>query len=231
MAAWAVFAEFSDARFGADARFVGASFGGNTRFVGVSFAEACNFSGTRFDGEALALDRVTFPEMIAIAGYVRSLSARNTRFLAGADLRLPKASAQLDGAEFARPSVLSDARVLSLREARVGELTLAGVDLSECRFAGARGVDSMRLEGDSRLPWSPGGWRWTARRVIVFESRSVRLGQATPDPGDDDRRVTVRHAALTIQAQAFATPRTQPMCAGNRGWVAPAVPGRGRVST
>jgi uncharacterized protein YjbI with pentapeptide repeats len=203
---WRAGADFAGARFGAEARFVGANFGGKTRFLGASLAEACNFSGARFDGEALTLDETTFPERIAIAGEVGLLSGRNAVFLSGADIRLPNAEAQLEKAEFAGPSVLSDARILSLREARVSDLTLAGVDLSECHFVGARGLDTMRLEGDSRLPWSPRGWRWTPRRVILDErvwraQRSKAWAELDPEhPRDavepDSRRIAATYRGL-----------------------------------
>jgi tetratricopeptide (TPR) repeat protein len=72
-------------------------------------------------------------------------------------------------------------RVLSLRRAKVAQLTLAGIDLTVCRFEEAHGLDQLRLER-VRFPRAPGGWqwmrsgvphpvRWTPRQVLAEEHR------------------------------------------------------------
>lgn len=114
-------------------------------------------SGTRFDGNMLVFDDASFPERVPVSGHARSVSCTNTRFLGGGDLRLPRAEIVLDGTDFSRPSTLSGARVTSLRQATVADLTLASVDLSTCHFSDARGLDQMHLEGDVAFAWSPGG--------------------------------------------------------------------------
>jgi uncharacterized protein YjbI with pentapeptide repeats len=66
--------------------------------------------------------------------------------------------------------------VLSLRDARVAQLSLSGVDLRPCRFARAQGLDDLAYE---RVEFAepPRGWkwirwrpvRWTRRRTIAEE--------------------------------------------------------------
>ena len=67
-------------------------------------------------------------------------------------------------------------RVLSIRAARVAQLSLSGADLEPCRFAGAHGVDELRLERvDFARPPKRWRWirwrlaRWTRRRTIAEE--------------------------------------------------------------
>jgi hypothetical protein len=63
---------------------------------------------------------------------------------------------------------ISRARLISLRRADVAGLTVAGVDLRACRFAGALHLDQFRIE-ESNFGSTPKGWHWTARQVIAEE--------------------------------------------------------------
>ena len=68
-------------------------------------------------------------------------------------------------------------RVVSLRRAKVADLTLSAVDARACRFVGAHGLDELRLERVGfALP--PEGWRlvrrwrpvrWTRRQTVAEE--------------------------------------------------------------
>jgi hypothetical protein len=68
-------------------------------------------------------------------------------------------------------------RVLSLRRAKVAELTLSGLDLRACHFVGAHGLDELRLEraqfSTPPAGWhtTPAGWRarWTRRATVAEE--------------------------------------------------------------
>jgi hypothetical protein len=65
-------------------------------------------------------------------------------------------------------------RVVSVRRAKVAQLTLSGVDLQACRFAGAHGLDRMHLEQVLFAQPPPGWqrrlpWRWTRRQTIAEE--------------------------------------------------------------
>jgi uncharacterized protein YjbI with pentapeptide repeats len=68
-------------------------------------------------------------------------------------------------------------RLVSVRRAKVASLTVSGVDLRACRFAGAHGLDALRLER-VRFAESPNGWRrvgrwprvrWTRRQTVAEE--------------------------------------------------------------
>ena len=100
-------------------------------------------------------------------------------------------------------------RLLSLREARVAQLALAGVDLRRCQFAKAKGLDDLAYE---RVEFSrpPPGWRWirwrpvrwTHRRTIAEEHqwRAARSDAYGPgwDSGnaeESDQRPTTTSAA------------------------------------
>jgi uncharacterized protein YjbI with pentapeptide repeats len=85
--------------------------------------------------------------------------------------------------------------VISLRDARVAQLTMVGADLQQCRFARAHGLDDLAYE-DAEFGGPPRGWRWvgwrpvrwTQRRTIADEhhwraSRADRYGPGW-DSGD-----------------------------------------------
>jgi hypothetical protein len=72
-------------------------------------------------------------------------------------------------------------RVLSLAGTDLTHLTLAGVDLRACRFAGAFHLDQLAIEGKFPFADRPAGrqrawgwppvWRWTPRRTLAEEHR------------------------------------------------------------
>jgi uncharacterized protein YjbI with pentapeptide repeats len=161
---------FTGTRFSGETRFFGATLSGACSFAGAKFGAETNFAAARFDCTELLLDDVTFPDRLAIAGRAHWLSCKGTRFLNGASIRLDGVAADLTEAEFARPSALSGRglSVLSMKGAYVRDLTLAGADLSRCRFVGAQSLDELSV-GDAHFASSPAGWRWSARDVIVEE--------------------------------------------------------------
>jgi uncharacterized protein YjbI with pentapeptide repeats len=69
-------------------------------------------------------------------------------------------------------------RLLSLRRANVAGLGLSGVDLSDCRFAGAHNLDKLRLDADVLWLISPASLKWDWRTVIA-EERSWRTGRSS----------------------------------------------------
>lgn|SRR5512135_12055 len=82
------------------------------------------------------------------------------------------------------------ARVVSLRQANVAELVLSAVSLEECWFAGAHGLDKLRIDASCALPDSPAGWRrrrpfrFTDRRCLAEEAawrHRHATWSATPD--------------------------------------------------
>jgi hypothetical protein len=73
-----------------------------------------------------------------------------------------------------KQSVSPSPRVVSVRRAKVAQLTVSGLDLSACRFAGAHGLDLLRVER-ARFAQPPepkrrlARGRWTRRQTIAEE--------------------------------------------------------------
>lgn len=59
-------------------------------------------------------------------------------------------------------------RLVSIRRADVAGLTVAGVDMRACRFAGAHNLDQLKMS-DVEFAATPHNWRWTARQTIAEE--------------------------------------------------------------
>jgi uncharacterized protein YjbI with pentapeptide repeats len=84
-------------------------------------------------------------------------------------------------------------RVTSLVRASVAQLTVAEVDVQACRFLGARGLDSLRLER-TRFAHPPPGFRlslkpmWWTRRQTIAEEHEWRRRHGH-GPGWDDESV------------------------------------------
>src|SRR5204863_5591114 len=119
------------------------------------------------------------------------LSARTTSFAAGAHLRLSWSEIALDDAYFARASTLSGAsawrsraalppeyvldglsirpRLVALRGAHVGVLSLSDVDLRPCRFFGAHGLESLSIEASCIWPRTPQSRGFIDRETIAEE--------------------------------------------------------------
>ena len=113
------------------------------------------------------------------------VSCRRTDFRAGVDLLVDGVSLSLEDANIAAPSLIAPleeargapasrerARLVSLRHAKVAQLTVSRLDLRACRFAYAHGLDSMRLERvyfNQPPPRAGLGWRWSRRQTIAEE--------------------------------------------------------------
>ncbi len=201
-------ARFRQATFQGRSSFYRATFHGNTQFYGATFQVAefdeATFESGGDLGPVLAvavdLGDTVFAQPIRLLATARWFSCREAQFRGGAELLLRRAEIVLDNADFAEPSIVapleepvpgetardegreSDGepmpRVVSVRRARVANLTVAGVDLSACRFEGTHGLDQLRLEG-VRFAETPAGWqrtrwwglpvRWTRRQTIAEE--------------------------------------------------------------
>lgn len=204
---------FSGTHFGDEAFFLEAHFRGPAVFRKTCFAGRAVFKGANFSGEAvfdtpdftgdgrLRSDDVVFEQMVTITGSMTHFSARKTRFGARARIELSDADVDFAGATFHNSSLLiarqpegdeyrpyQPCRLVSLEEADVANLTVAGVDLSSCRFAGAHHLDQLRLEGPQLFAESPRQWkgvRWSRRQIIAEEHAWRRT---TYNAGNDDAR-------------------------------------------
>jgi hypothetical protein len=69
-------------------------------------------------------------------------------------------------------------RVVSLRRATAGDLVLSGVGLEDCAFAGAHGLDKLRIGATcsfQRPPaWPSRSWRLFTDRQVIFEEAQWR---------------------------------------------------------
>jgi uncharacterized protein YjbI with pentapeptide repeats len=168
----------------------------------------------------LLLDAAVFKERIQIEIAAAVVCARAVRFAGGALLRVRWAQIVLEDADLATPVILASAtgsfpqeekferqwtdrrlpesqqpRLLSLRRADIAGLTVSGIDLRACRFAGAHNLDKLRIEGTPKLAPPPPGWhlrrvggeglpiwRWTARMTLAEEQqwRATRRLRSTP---------------------------------------------------
>jgi uncharacterized protein YjbI with pentapeptide repeats len=190
-------ANFTGATFKHAANLTGATFKHAVRFVGARFERAQQL-GPILVRKQLVLDDVLFDQRVRIQAGAATVCARRARFPAGAHLQLRWAQILLDDADLAAPAILAAAppflhldetrfaarwqrlpppprdqrdrpRLLSLRRADVAGLTLAGIDLRACRFAGAHHLDRLRIDGHPRFAPTPRGWRWAKRQTLAEE--------------------------------------------------------------
>jgi hypothetical protein len=213
-------ATFSDVRFAADAVFA------NAVFLGPAELGPLLVEGT------LLLGRAVFAEGVQLEVAAGDVSASDARLRGGGRLRLLTRELMLAGADLAAPTIVVGAgplglmgserfdraeqewervhwrpgwslRLLSLEGADVAGLLLSGVDLGECRFAGAHNLDRLRVESPAAFPRTPGwriargwppAWRWTSRRTLAEEHAwraareqgARRLGwEPDPAPGPE----------------------------------------------
>jgi hypothetical protein len=171
---------FARSRFGDDAQIGPFAVSGQ-----ISFEQALVGLGARMD---IAADRVVCTGLNAPHGLT---------------LRARWSEVELDSAQFGAASIVSGSdtpfdgvdeskvqaatgtgasarpRILTLANSDVQYLLLADIDLSNCRFLGARNLDKLLLERPLSLPRTPPGvqhgralppvWRWTRRETLPEE--------------------------------------------------------------
>ena len=81
------------------------------------------------------------------------------------------------------PQQVKRTRLVSLRRATAGDLVLSGVGLEDCAFAGAHGLDKLRIDATCSFQRPP-TWPWrtwrpfTGRRIIYEETQWRRAHTA-----------------------------------------------------
>jgi Pentapeptide repeats (9 copies) len=195
-------ASFAEATFG-DRAQVGSLLAGALSLDQVSFGRAPQLEVV---GDRLGLDGARFLHGGAIRVAWADVSLTGAEFGAAAIVAVAKTLDLLDPAARpdrpAAPSALVEAepgeqteqagpatpgwrtarpRVLSLAGTDLTNLTLVGVDLRACRFAGAFHLDQLAIEGKFPFADRPAGWqwgwgwpplwRWTPRRTLAEEQR------------------------------------------------------------
>jgi hypothetical protein len=126
------------------------------------------------------------------------LDLGSARLEGGGDIRFSGSACNLRFADISEPTLISSSgfssmpegaglgvvspppRILSLESANVAGLTLAGMDLTSCRFAGSHNLHSARFEDTCVFAQTPSGWalsggrlrlpvRCSRRRIIAEE--------------------------------------------------------------
>jgi uncharacterized protein YjbI with pentapeptide repeats len=129
----------------------------------------------RLRGAHVVLDDSDLPSPSLLTG-VATLSdprlARHEQRLVQAVRRLSPAAAEEWSA---RP------RLLSVQGANLAGLSLASIDLAQCRFAGAHNIDKLRFEAEVSFAAAPAWLPWDWRQVLAEErawraARSNRWG-------------------------------------------------------
>jgi uncharacterized protein YjbI with pentapeptide repeats len=193
------YADFYGATFSAEATFLGATFQEVRNFGPVLASRALALDGVVFaqsvrivvSARRLSLARAVFRGGADV--FVRWAEVS----LEDADFAEPSLLAELPSTPVRRreqaflgrdepvadgwvcrldaPPVRFAPRVVSARRAKLARLTVSGADLRACRFAGAHGLDGLRLER-ARFAQTPAGWqlrwrrpRWTRRQTIAEE--------------------------------------------------------------
>jgi uncharacterized protein YjbI with pentapeptide repeats len=228
-------AVFDRSTFQRGADFAEATFQRNALFSPATFQRARQL-GPLLVRKALQLDKAVFHERAQIEVAAAAVCCQGTRFPAGVQLRVRWAQVVLDDADLAAPSILTGAspfkglderhwaralqqvqvtgvhagqpRLMSVRRADVTGLTVAGVDMRACRFAGTHHLDRLRIE-ECNIAHNPRGWRWTTRQTIAEEHhwRAINPHAADGSGHDTDE--------LSPASTANRTGR-------HRGWYRPA---------
>jgi uncharacterized protein YjbI with pentapeptide repeats len=118
------------------------------------------FTGTEFAG----------PSMIAgisrLSGSLFGPMAEDTELVKAEEVAVREWEREL-------PTVSERPQLFSLQHAVVGALSLSGIDVSECRFAGAHNLDGLRMEPGVTMTIAPVWLRWE-RRDVIAEERTLR---------------------------------------------------------
>ena len=196
------YAAFRRATFKGDALFLGATIEDHLRFDGAIFEGYAGFMKATFEGDVavlglitvaglLNLDEVQFASQVRIVVDAGVLNCRRGRFPGGVQFDVQRAVMRLDDTDLSAPSLLTGRpvsgpaeavirpRLLSLQRANVAGLTLGGVGLADCRFAGAHNLDKLKVEADTVLGLSPAVASWE-RRQIIAEERAWRAARTRP---------------------------------------------------
>jgi uncharacterized protein YjbI with pentapeptide repeats len=224
-------ATFAYAAFGGRTECAGTVFRRDADFRGATFDQAV-LLGPLLTLNRLLLDQASFSSHAKIQASAKDISCSATSFRGGTKFRARWATVSFEDADFGGPSYFAEApkfarlddselenrsaaegkmtqpkpRLVSLRWADVGNLTLAYVDLYACRFHGVSNLSGLQIGLGVEFPPTPAGWRregtlfptadkraplldrlrWTRRRTVVEElqwmSARKKLGQPLPTP-------------------------------------------------
>ena len=185
------YVEFHNGTFEGETTFYSSLTCRSASFNGATF-EVARDLGPVVAAEAVDLKRAVFAAPVRIEVSAQTLDCSRVQFRRGTDILVRRADVVLDDADFGEPSMLAPlqevpegetasseqqgsdeeamARVVSVRRAKLANLTIAGADLRACRFEGAHGLDRLRVE-QVRFAEPPRGWRWSTRGLPIRWTR------------------------------------------------------------
>jgi uncharacterized protein YjbI with pentapeptide repeats len=187
---------FDSVTFTGEASFNEATFTGDAVFVEASFGRSCDLGPLRaadvflrntvFDGpgevrliaKTVRADGVRYREALTMTMTTGTLDLSGARFaapatVAASPIRSPaptdRRGRQRYTSEKWEPPGAPPPRLLTAEGSDLTNLTVAGMDLSACRFTGAYGLDKLHVDGPLLFASTPAGWRWDRRRTLAEE--------------------------------------------------------------
>lgn len=235
------YATFDDARLGDGGTFRGARFGrtlsfrkvrGQAGFESAHFAADAYLSATG----RLSAARARADGLLDVTVTRCGVDLRRVEVSGATTLRLTDSNADLEGAVLRGPATVTGrgtSMLTSLRQVDAASLSLFGLDLSACRFAGLARPSGVRVK-DCTFALTQRGVRVSLRRPMLrWFSRRSALADEDTLPGGDGRTDAVatspdRLAALYAELRAriddrdtssdFAFAATEMRRRAGRGW-------------
>jgi len=210
---------FSQVTFGQNTRFAGAVLSGETSFKWAKFGGSVSFERAILTGELDAslstwdeqpsfkeaiiectrfdARQATFSKYLDVSITSPEVDFSKARLEGGGQIRLgARSQLSLEDCVISAPLFLGSTesgartpKVLSLRRAHVGQVTVEGLALDQCLFSGASNLDKLVVGGAARLADPPRrhGIRGILSRMR-FTGREVLLEEAMLRSRLDDRR-------------------------------------------
>ncbi|MFC4008753.1 pentapeptide repeat-containing protein [Nonomuraea purpurea] len=202
------YATFDGARIGDGAAFRGARFGRTLSFrkvTGHAGFEAAHFVADAYLSATgrLSAARARADGLLDVAVARCGVDLRGVEVAGTTTLRLTDSQADLEGAVLRGPATVSGrgaSALTSLRRVEAANLTLHGLDLSTCRFAGLVHPSGVRVK-DCTFALTPRGVRMSLRWPLRWFSRRSALadeyGWTGPgDPAATPDRLATLYAGL-----------------------------------
>ncbi|MFG1706119.1 pentapeptide repeat-containing protein [Nonomuraea sp. M3C6] len=234
------YAAFDGARVGDGAAFRGARFGRTLSFRKVSGHagfEAAHFAADAYLSATgrLSVARARADGLLDVAVARCGVDLRGVEVAGATTLRLTDSQADLEGAVLRGPATVTGrgrSMLTSLRQVEAASLSLFGLDLSACRFAGLAHPAGVRVK-ECTFALTPRGvrvslrWpmlRWFSRRRALADEHTMRGWMDPGDPATTPDRLAALYAGLrpsdraTSADFAFAAMEMRRQ-AGHRWWL------------
>lgn len=167
-----------DCTFRSKASFRGVKVKGGIQCQRTKFLELTDFGDAEIGGAEADLEALSAESRVDLRLTCRAVNLSRAHFRDGLDLRLGDSAVRLDGTRFDAVSLISGpqlqrASLVSLRGARLSNLALAHIDLSNCLMEGSAELDQLKLGDGISFPRAPqpviGKYGVRGRQVIADE--------------------------------------------------------------